>query len=300
VFKVTVAILGWFEALMGMAILARLPLGHRADPGDLSYLVRPQWYFLFLFQFLKWFDGPLKVLGAVVLPALAILALIMIPLIDRDEMKSVRRRAGAIGLVALAAIFWGGLTVRAIATTPQTRETDMSLVEPWQEISAGNMASIGLFRKAQCGSCHVPGRPGPGPDLTLAASSRQAAWVEEHIKSKIGSPGALNEEQVKMLADFLAERNSQAVDAWQNAPQNAVDGALIYQVNDCGSCHKLNGVGDELGPALNGVGERHDRSWIEQHFADPPKYSPGSIMPPFQFKPAELKLLTGYLVAIPR
>ncbi len=103
-----------------------------------------------------------------------------------------------------------------------------------------------------------------------------------------------------MLAAFVAERSDQAVDAWQNAPQNAVEGALIYQANDCGSCHKLNGVGDELGPALNGVGERHDRSWIEQHFADPPKYSPDSIMPAFQFKPDELKLLTDYLVAIPR
>jgi len=45
---------------------------------------------------------------------------------------------------------------------------------------------------------------------------------------------------------------------------------------------------------------RLDRAWIEQHFADPPKYSPDSIMPAFQFKPDELKLLTDYLVAIPR
>ena len=103
-----------------------------------------------------------------------------------------------------------------------------------------------------------------------------------------------------MLAAFAAERSAQAVDAWQNAPQNAVEGALIYQANDCGSCHKLNGVGDQLGPVLNGVGERHDRAWIEQHFADPPKYSPDSIMPAFQFKPDELRLLTDYLVAIPR
>ena len=108
------------------------------------------------------------------------------------------------------------------------------------------------------------------------------------------------DEQVKMLASFVAERSAEAVDAWQNAPRSAVEGALIYQANDCGSCHKLNGVGDELGPALNGVGERHGRAWIEQHFADPPRYSPDSIMPPFQFKPDELKPLTDYLMAIPR
>ncbi len=300
VLKDTLAVFGWFAVLMGMAILARLPLGHLADLTDLSYVARPQWYFLFLFQFVKWFDGPLKVVGAVILPTLAIVALILVPFIDRSKMKTVRRRWGAIGLAALAAIFWGGLTARAVATTPESREMDMSLVKPWQEISAGDLASIGFFRKAQCGSCHVPGKAGTGPDLTLAPSSRPANWLEEHIKSSTKPPEALTDEQVKILAAFVAERSAKAVDAWQNAPQNAVEGALIYQANDCGSCHKLNGVGDELGPALNGVGERHDRSWIEQHFADPPKYSPDSIMPAFQFKPGELKLITDYIAAIPR
>jgi len=298
--KDTIAIFAWFAVLMGMAILARVPLGHMADPTDLSYVPRPEWYFLFLFQFLKWFEGPLEVLGAVILPTLAIFALILVPFIDRGKMKTVRRRAGAIGLVALAAIFWGGLTARAVATTPASHEMDMSLVKPWQEISAGNMASIGYFRKAQCGSCHVLGKSGAGPDLTLAPSSRPADWIEEHIKSNPKAPGALTDAQVKMLAVFVAQRSPKAVDAWQNAPQNAVEGALIYQANDCGSCHKLNGVGDELGPPLNGVAERHDRSWIEQHFADPPKYSPNSIMPAFQFKPDELKLITDYIMAIPR
>ena len=300
VLKNTVAIFAWFAVLMGMAILARLPLGHMADPADLIYVARPEWYFLFLFQFLKGLDGPLKAVAAVIFPALAIVALILVPFIDRGRMKAARRRWGAIGLTALAAIFWGGLTSRAIVTTPQSREMDMSLIQPWQEISAGNLASIGLFRKARCGGCHVLGKSAAAPDLTLAPSPRPARWLEDHIKSKIDSPGALTGDQAKMLAAFVAERGAQAVDAWQNAPQNAVEGALIYQANDCGSCHKLNGIGDELGPALNGVGERHDRSWIEQHFADPPKYSPDSIMPAFQFKPDEVKLLTDYLVAIPR
>jgi mono/diheme cytochrome c family protein len=249
---------------------------------------------------LKWFEGPLEVVGAVIIPTLAIVALILVPFIDRGKLKTVRRRAGAIGLAALAAIFWGGLTARAVATPPESREMDMSLVKPWQQISAGNMASIGFFRKAQCGSCHVLGKSGSAPDLTLAPSSRPEGWLEEHIKSSLKTPGALNDEQATMLAAFVVKRSAQAVDAWQNAPQNAVEGALVYQANDCGSCHKLNGVGDDLGPPLNGVGERRDRSWIERHFADPPKYSPDSIMPSFQFKPDELKLLTDYLVAIPR
>ena len=181
VFKDTVAIFAWFAVLMGMAILARVPLGHMADPTDLSYVARPEWYFLFLFQFFKWFEGPLKVLGAVILPMLAIVALILVPFIDRGKMKSVRRRWGAIGLAALAAIFWGGLTARAVVTTPESHEMDMSLVQPWQEISAGNLASIGFFRKAQCGSCHALGKSGAGPGFALRPSPRRPVGLEEHI-----------------------------------------------------------------------------------------------------------------------
>ena len=271
--KDTVAIFAWFAVLMGMTILARLPLGHVADPTDLSYVPRPEWYFLFLFQFLRWFEGPLEVLGAVIIPALAILGLILVPFIDRGKMAFVRQRTGAIGLVVLGAIFWGGLTARAVATTPQTREMDMSLVQPWQEISAGNLASIGYFRKAQCGSCHAMGKPGAGPDLTASVSRRAAAWLEEHIKSNPNAPGVLTDAQVQMLVTFVTKRGDKAVDAWEHAPQSAVDGALIYQAKDCASCHKLNGVGDDLGPSLNGIGERRDRQWIEQHFADPPKFA---------------------------
>jgi len=298
--KDTVAIFGWFAVLTGMALLARVPLGHLADPTDLSYIPRPEWYFLFLFQFLKWFEGPLEVVGAVIIPTLAIVALMLVPFIDRGKMKMVRQRTGAIGLVVLAAIFWGGLTERAVATTPETREMDMSLVQPWQEISAGNMASIGYFRKAQCASCHVLGKSGTAPDLTIAPSSRPMDWLQDHIKNNPKAPGVLTDAQVQMLITFVTKRSDKAVDALQNAPQAAVDGALVYQSNDCASCHKLNGVGDDLGPPLNGVGERRERSWIEGHFADPAKYSPGSIMPAFPFKPAELKLITDYISAIPK
>jgi ubiquinol-cytochrome c reductase cytochrome b subunit len=298
--KDTVAVFVWFVVLMGMAILARVPLGHVADPTDLSYIPRPEWYFLFLFQFLKFFQGPLEVVGAVVIPTLAIIGLLLIPFIDRGRLKMVRQRTGAIGVVLLGLIFWGGLTARAVATTPDSREMDMSLVEPWQEVSAGNLASIGYFRKAQCGSCHELGKVAAGPDLTSAPSTKAPTWIEEHIKTNPKAPGALRDAEVQMLVTFVTKRSDKAVDAWQNAPQSAVDGALIYQANDCGSCHKLNGIGDDLGPPMNGVGERRDRTWIEQHFADPPKYSPNSIMPAFTFSPGDLKLITDYISKIPK
>src|SRR6185436_10689604 len=104
----TLAIFLWFAVLMGMAILARVPLGHVADPTDLSFVPRPEWYFLFLFQFLTWCKGPLEVVGAVILPTLAIVALLLVPFVDRGKMALVRQRTGALAVVILGTIFWGG------------------------------------------------------------------------------------------------------------------------------------------------------------------------------------------------
>ena len=83
-----------------MAVAVRVPLEQLADPTDTTYIPRPEWYFLFLFQTLKLFDGPLEVVGSVVLPGLAVLALILVPFIDRGQMVKVTRRTVAIGVRA--------------------------------------------------------------------------------------------------------------------------------------------------------------------------------------------------------
>src|SRR6202050_1150153 len=63
VFKDTVAVFIAFCILFTLAIAAKVPLERLADPTDTSYIPRPEWYFLFLFQMLKVFEGPLEVLG---------------------------------------------------------------------------------------------------------------------------------------------------------------------------------------------------------------------------------------------
>ncbi len=149
VFKDTLATFIWFCVLVGMAIAARVPLGHVADPTDTTFIPRPEWYFLFLFQTLKLFEGPLEIVGTMILPTLAILVLFLVPFIDRSRMQRVRQRTGAIGLVVLSAITWGGLTARAVATTPPSNEMDMALVQPWQEIPADRSRGHRLFSKGQ-------------------------------------------------------------------------------------------------------------------------------------------------------
>src|SRR5712691_11000562 len=82
VFIDSVAIFILFMILFVMAVVVRVPLGQLADPTDISFTPRPEWYFLFLFQLLKLMPGPLEIVGSVILPGLAVTALILLPFFD--------------------------------------------------------------------------------------------------------------------------------------------------------------------------------------------------------------------------
>ncbi len=62
------------------------PLGAPADPTEQFSAARPEWYFLFLFQLLKYFPGSLEFLGAIVLPTLLLLVVIAMPYIGKWKL----------------------------------------------------------------------------------------------------------------------------------------------------------------------------------------------------------------------
>jgi ubiquinol-cytochrome c reductase cytochrome b subunit len=305
VFKDTVATFLWFAILVAMAIVVKVPLGRTADPTDTSFTPRPEWYFLFLFQTLKLFKGPLEIVGSIILPTLAILLLFLTPFIDRGKIISIRRRTGAIALVILGAFGWAGLTARAVATTPPSTESadaGLDQADTWRQIPPENLAAIGFFRKDNCASCHVLGKSGAGPDLSVAATQKPADFLTAHFRQPSPTSPAtqLNGMQIKTLATFVAKRGDDDVEAWTSAPQSAVDGAMVYQNSQCGICHMLNGSGGKIGPPLNGLADRRARDWVQQHFSDPAKFSPGSTMPPYHFNPHDLDSITSYLLQIPK
>jgi ubiquinol-cytochrome c reductase cytochrome b subunit len=311
VFKDTLAIFVAFAVLLTLAVAVRVPLEQLADPTDTSYTPRPEWYFLFLFQTLKLFEGPLEVVGSVVLPGLAVLVLILVPFLDRGKMVKVTRRTAAFAFVLLAAIGWGGLTAAAIISTPKearTVEVDYSAPTDWMQLSPEEMAGVAYFRKENCVSCHVIGEHGTavGPDLSKAAIHRDAAWMIQHFKRPSAMrPGTsmpaiqLTDAQLNSLAAFLLKLNENNATALDNAPEFAAEGALVYLANHCGGCHMVNGVGMKVGPPLNGLSKRQSRSWVEDHFADPQKLVPTSIMPKYKLSPKDLENLTTYLFALP-
>ncbi len=189
VFKDTAAIFAVFALLFTLAVAVKAPLGRLADPTDTAYLPRPEWYFLFLFQLLKYFEGPLEVLASVVLPGLAVALLMAAPFLDRGAVRRVTQRTTALLIAGLAGIGWAGLTLAAIASTPPGAVFgDSTGPQQWRELSPVEVAGIGFFHREKCESCHALGvraepksSPGAGPNLGAATTRRDAAWLIAHF-----------------------------------------------------------------------------------------------------------------------
>src|SRR5205807_10220439 len=60
-----------------------------ADPLTEGYPARPEWYFLFLFQLLKYFEGEYFLVGAVVIPNAVLVVLLLLPLFGYGRMRPV-------------------------------------------------------------------------------------------------------------------------------------------------------------------------------------------------------------------
>jgi quinol-cytochrome oxidoreductase complex cytochrome b subunit len=108
-------VIAWYVGLAILVILASLfPAGleGKADPLNTPAHVKPEWYFLFLYQTLK--VAP-RIVG-VLLPGAAILLLLLLPFIDKRPASTVRSRAvaiivGVVILLVIAALtIWGSVS----------------------------------------------------------------------------------------------------------------------------------------------------------------------------------------------
>jgi ubiquinol-cytochrome c reductase cytochrome b subunit len=61
-------------------------LGAPADPSEPYSAARPDWYFLFLFQFLKYFPAQTEILGAIVIPSVVMLVIFLMPMIGKWKL----------------------------------------------------------------------------------------------------------------------------------------------------------------------------------------------------------------------
>src|SRR5699024_3545761 len=69
---------------LSLTIAHPSPLEGVADPTDAAYIPLPDWYFLFLYELLKYkfASGPYVIMGILVIPGLAFGALLLAPFLD--------------------------------------------------------------------------------------------------------------------------------------------------------------------------------------------------------------------------
>ena len=117
-------------------------LGPRANPADTQYVPRPEWYYLPIFQWLKYFKGSLAIVGIVIVPSLTALLVIALPFIDRRLERRPWKRPLAVGIylaILGTLIVFGLLSKRADRLDPaiarqvarQDEETEQFMSEPF-------------------------------------------------------------------------------------------------------------------------------------------------------------------------
>lgn len=185
------------------------PLERMADPTDSGYIPLPDWYFLFLYQLLKYTyaSGDYNVMGAVVIPGIAFGALALAPFLDRGTERRPLKRPVAVGmmLMALASIIY--LTWESVVT--HDWEAAKKQGEIRKEIAVDtNAEGYKIAQANTCTSCHGNNLEGGPAAPALAGGGYDAEHIAKVAKEgKGGMPAGIfkgSDEEAKKMAEFIA------------------------------------------------------------------------------------------------
>ena len=195
------------------------PLQGPADPTDASYIALPDWYFLFMYQLLKYpfAAGDYIVIGAIVIPGLAFMALLLMPFIDTtpERRPSKRPVATAIMLLSFASMVY--LTWESVQAVDwdkvhaqgQISPADLGLIPDIEidENSDGYLIYSGPSASA-CIACHGADLIGSGSAPMLLGNELTVDEVKEVIvNGRGGMPGGQfsgTDEELNTLAEWIA------------------------------------------------------------------------------------------------
>lgn len=190
-----------------LTIAEEPPLQREADATDTSYIPVPDWYFLFLYQLLKYSfaSGPYNVIGAFIIPGLAFTALLLAPFLDRSPKRRPKDRPFAIGfmLLGVAAIFY--LTWEAAAYYDWEAAEQQGAIRTVVEIDKEDPA-YQILEDNTCLSCHGANlEGGSGPALVGTALSEDE--IMDIAVNGIGSmPAGLfqgTDEELQQMAEYI-------------------------------------------------------------------------------------------------
>ena len=326
VFKDVLFAVGMYAVLAGWVFWNKgAELNSPADPAS-NYIARPEWYFLFLFQLLKYCQGKFLIVGTVIVPTLALIFLFVLPFIDRNTSRYPSKRIPFFG-----AIFSGLAGVIALTTLSILHDRhDIHILHQQEDAEKQTARAIklaargippqgGLYIflndpvylgekifKGTCIVCHMlQGEGGEtGPDFTNFGSRE---WVFELLKdpkgkkffkeSAIMSPVKQPDESLRDIAEFLLSQSgglhNQSADRLERGKELVLKGTCVV-------CHP---IGDKeakkIAPNLSGyLSEEWLKGFIKNP-SDPKFHGKRSKMPVFdKLSDREMDTLIQYLISL--
>lgn len=212
-------------------------LGPKANPADTRYLPRPEWYYIPVFQWLKYWPGSLAFLGVVVIPTVVAFLFASLPFLDRRMERRPWKRPVAVGtyvFIFLALFGLGAISYRndhnnpgyAAQLTEQQKAAEEFMHQPFEpELSPASLSTINaaladprvakgekVYQSQSCNACHGDGGSGTPAAPKLAGiharfSADQLTTLLKNPTSKMTaggmSPLELPAEDMTALVAYL-------------------------------------------------------------------------------------------------
>lgn len=197
-----------------------------------------------------------------------------------------------------------------------------------REAHPGADAELGrrIYRGLNCAGCHRGGGVEPwtpGPGLTDESLRARPDWLRRWLAEPRAlrpfgfHPGTgsrmpdfrLTDAEADTLADYLlagggagrpgegrppGEDSLPSLSAFQRRKAEA----LLRDRHSCLGCHRLDGEGGRIGPALDAVAGRRPAAYLHRVLAHPDSAVPGTVMPGIPMTSDRRELLTGYLAGL--
>ncbi|MDP4198631.1 MAG: cytochrome b N-terminal domain-containing protein [Bacteroidota bacterium] len=173
-----------------LSYFSPVELGPKASPADTQFLPRPEWYYLPIFQWLKYWSGQSAVIGIVIIPGIIAALLVALPFIDRRPERRPWKRPIAsfsFAIILCGLIFLGWQSGHEDSTDPsvakqlakQEQETEKFMKATFEPETMGPPLLIAaplspdaakgkkLFADNSCDGCHGDNGQGTenGPKL---------------------------------------------------------------------------------------------------------------------------------------
>ena len=293
--KDTIASAVVFALLFTFAVLFRPPLDAVADPTDATYIPRPEWYFLSLFQLLKYFPGPLEPLATMVIPGLIVGLLFLLPFLDARADRHPMKRplvTGGFAVIGGAIIV---LTYLGYQDTPAHEDPTR-----WTPLA---IAGRTIAENERCVGCHRPG--GAGNPIAETRVRRDPEWLLSHVRDpEVIAPGVrqppvgggLGPSQAQAIVAYMRTLRAGGTDP-AVSPQDQA--AAMVLGTYCAGCHMIDGEGESSAPDLSRAGATRDAQWLRDWITDPTAVDTFANMPAFGgvLNEAEMTAIVNFLAA---